>query len=188
MSTQYHIYGNGGSGPINYGSPIATVSGTTWSSSALSVGLWKFGVRAFDSVSTLEEKNVDACVTINVSSSGTDITQLPPAPLFLTAVPKANGSIRVSWLGRAEGYHIYAGVGSISYASPVATAGSHATIATITGYADGASVVIGVRGFIAGIGEEQNTNTVTVTAMATGPAAVVGLAGTATAVSGDGRS
>ena len=64
MSTGYHIYSNTGAGdPINYTSPVATITSpatTTWSSSALThPGTWSFGVRAFDTVSGLEERNLD---------------------------------------------------------------------------------------------------------------------------------
>ena len=69
MATAYHIYTNTGAGdPINYASPVATVSALTWTSSALSYpGTWSFGVRAFDTVSGLEEQNLDCSVTMRLA-------------------------------------------------------------------------------------------------------------------------
>src|SRR5262245_56997796 len=56
-ATQYHVYGNAGQGdPINYAVALATVDGLTWTSAPLAhPGTWRFGVRAFDAVSGLEE-------------------------------------------------------------------------------------------------------------------------------------
>jgi len=67
MATQYRIYKNDGAGgPIDYGTVVATVtSGTTYDTAPIATGSdVRFAVRAFDSLSTQEEKNVDAFVRI----------------------------------------------------------------------------------------------------------------------------
>jgi hypothetical protein len=197
VSTGYHIYSNTGAGdPINYASPVATITSpatTTWSSSALThPGTWSFGVRAFDTVSGLEEENLDCSVTIVLDASGQDITNQPPAPVGLRAFATAGGAIRVEWISppttvvqQPQGFHVYFGTGGTpNYASPAATvlfaAATANTFATnLTGLTDGITYTIGVRAYNA-IAEETNTNTVTVTADATGPNAVVSLTAIAT--------
>ena len=95
----YNVYSNTGiADPINYNSPIATVSVLTWTSSPLAFpGIWRFGVRAFDPVTMLEEENLDCAVTIILDASGIDITNRPKAPTALRAFPRAGGTIRVEW-------------------------------------------------------------------------------------------
>jgi Fibronectin type III domain len=197
MSTGYHIYSNTGArDPINYTSPVATIGSpatTTWSSSALThPGTWSFGVRAFDTVSGLEEENLDCSVTIVLDASGQDITNQPPAPVGLRAFATAGGAIRVEWISpptsavqQPQGFFIYFGTGGTpNYASPAATvlftAATANTFATnLAGLTDGTTYTIGVRAYNA-TAEEANTNTVTVTADATGPTAVVSLTAVAT--------
>ncbi len=61
MATAYHVYANtGGGDPIDYSSVVDTTATLTYPTSALSYpGTWSFGVRAFDTVSGLEEQNLD---------------------------------------------------------------------------------------------------------------------------------
>jgi hypothetical protein len=194
MATSYQIYSNTGAGdPINYAAPAATTSELTWTSSALAhPGTWSFGVRAFDTVSGLQEQNVDCAVTIVLDASGNDITDRPVPPSGLRAFALAGGSIRAEWYypptvgaKAPAGFHVYNGTGSLTYGTPTATvlyatgiANSFA--ANMSGFTDGTTYTIGVRAFNA-VAEEPNTNTVTVTAIATGPAPVDGLTGVATA-------
>ena len=79
MSIAYHIYGNTGAGdPIDYSSPLATSSDLNWTAGPLSFpGIWSLTVRAFDSVSGLEEQNVDCTISIILDSNGNDITYSP---------------------------------------------------------------------------------------------------------------
>lgn len=80
----YNIYSNAGSGPINYNSPIATVTGTTYTTAILAYpDDWKFGVRAFDAYG--EEQNVDCMIDIILNSSGFDITNRPDPVIGLRA-------------------------------------------------------------------------------------------------------
>ena len=194
MSIEYHVYGNSGAGdPIDYSSAIATSSGLSWTSGALTFpGTWSFSVRAYDTVSGLEDQNLDCAISITLDSNGNDITARPLPPLALRAFAQAAGSIRVEWYypqsagpTAPTGFNVYTGTGgSPDYESPAATVAFSAGIANtfvsdLTGFIDGMVYTIGVRAFNA-TAEESNTNTVSVTADATGPAAVVALTATAT--------
>ena len=190
---EYQIFANTGIGdPINYNLAIATTGLLTWTSSPLAYpGTWKFGVRAFDPVTGLEEENLDAAVTIILDGSGIDITNRPKAPLALRAFPTAGGGIRVEWAYNTinpspvpTGFHVYIGTGGMpSYGSPAATVSFQAAIAgtfvaNLSGLTGGTAYTIGVRAYNA-TAEEPNTNTVTVTAITTGPSAVISLTATA---------
>jgi hypothetical protein len=197
VSTGYHIYSNTGAGdPINYASPVATITSpatTTWLSSALThPGTWSFGVRAFDTVSGLEEENLDCSVTIALDASGQDITNQPPAPVGLRAFATAGGAIRVEWTSpptstakTPTSFLVYFGTnGAPDYASPVATVLYSTSIANVFTYnsatlTSNVAYTIGVRAANA-TATETNTNTVTVTAVSVGPTAVVGLTAVAT--------
>lgn len=189
MSTSYHIYGNAGSGPVNYGSVVATTASLTWTSSALAFpDTWKFAVRAWDTVSSLEESNIDALVTVQLDGTGVDVSGMPTAPLGLAAHARAAGTIRVDWTqprSGPTGFHVYQGTGGTpSYVSPVATVpyGSGLTVYTalISGLTGGTAYTFGVRAYNA-TGEEANTATATATAVTAVTATVTGLVGSAIA-------
>jgi hypothetical protein len=197
MSIEYHVYGNTGAGdPIDYSSPLATSSDLSWTSGSLTFpGTWSFSVRAYDTVSSLEEQNLDCAISIVLDSNGNDITNRPLPPTAIRAFALAAGSIRVEWyyppsagLNAPTGFNVYTGTGgSPSYGSPAAAVAFSTGIAntfasTLSGFTDGTTYTIGVRAYNA-TAEESNTNTVNVTADATGPAAVVSLTGTATSTS-----
>lgn len=122
----YHIYANTGVGdPINYQSPIGTTSLLTFTTAPLIYpGIWSFGVRAFDLNG--EEQNLEASLTIVLSATGTDITNLPAAPIGLTAFATAGGGIRSQWTYPAisapaktpTGFHVYVGLASGPLCSP----------------------------------------------------------------------
>ena len=189
----YHVYANTGAGdPINYSLAIDTTSGLTYTASPLSYpGTWSFGVRAFYVISGLEEQNLDCCVTIILDANGDDVTNRPPPTTVLRAFPLAGGAIRAEWIypptygpKTPTGFHVYTGVGALSYATPTATVAwgtgiANSFVTNMTGFTDGTTYTVGVRAFNA-TAEETNTNTVTVTAIATGPAPVDGLVGFAT--------
>ena len=149
-------------------------------------------MRAFDTVSGLEEENLDCSVSVTLSTSGEDVTNQPLPAVGIRAFPMSGGSVRVEWpypvVDRARvptGFNIYIGTGRTpNYSSPAATVLFEVGIANsfvcnLTGLSDGTTYTIGVRAFSA-IAEESNTNTVTVTADATGPSPVVQLTGIAT--------
>jgi hypothetical protein len=192
--TIYHVYANSGIGdPINYRSPIASLTTPGFQTSALShPGTWSFGVRAFDQGSGLEEQNLDCGVTLILDSSGNDITNQPPPPLAIRAYAKAGGAIQVEWtyplstpLSTPTGFHVYIGAGTTpNYTTPAATVpynrmAANTFVQVISGLGDGVSYSVGVRAYNA-VSEESNTNVVSVTAVATGPAAVDLFTGIAT--------
>ena len=155
-------------------------------------GTWSFGVRAFDTVSGLEEANLDCAITIELDASGNDITNQPQPPAALRALAMAGGAIRVEWRyppttgpRTPSGFHIYIGAsGAPNYTVPATTIGyasgiSNTFVANLSGLTDSVTYKIGVRAYNA-TAEEANTNTVTVAADSTGPSAVVGLTGIAT--------
>jgi hypothetical protein len=89
---RYQVYGNTGSptanDPINYTTPLAAVDALSWVTPPLSYpGDWRLGVRAYDSVTGLEELNLDAAVEIILDSAGNDISNRPLAPIGLRAFP-----------------------------------------------------------------------------------------------------
>lgn len=193
VGLQYNIYWNSGSGPIDYSTPLATVSGLTYATAALSASSdYKFGVRAYSTTNGLEEKNLDAFVEIVLDASFVDVTTVPKAPAGLRAFALSGGSVRVEWTypsvdhSTVTGFHVYSGTGGTpSYVTPVATVletaglwGTYGT--TLTGLSDGTVYTIGVRSYN-GTGEETNTATVNVTADSTAPSVVDSLAGVATA-------
>jgi hypothetical protein len=195
--TQYHVYANtGAADPINYSSPIATVNGLSWTISALSYpGTWSFGVRAFDTLSGLEEQNLDCAVTIVLDSTGNDISDQPSPPKGTRAFALAGGAIRVEWTypmmnnaNQPTGFYVYIGTGgSPNYAAPAATVPFASSIAktfvaNLAGLTDSITSSIGVRAFNSTT-IEGNTSTVSVTANAVGPAAVADLTAIATASS-----
>jgi hypothetical protein len=198
MSKSYHVYGNGGAGgPVDYTTVLHTTASLSWSPSALAHGSsWIFAVRAFDTVSGLEEKNVDARVPIAINGSGADITNLPLAPQLVSAWPIKGGGIRLAWKhplsaarlkSKPTGFHVYASTGgTLSYATPAATVGysprggGFSAVLSPGAITAGSAGLVGVRAFNS-FGEETNTTTVAITPDATAPSAVVGLAGVATA-------
>lgn len=161
MPTEYRIYGNGGSGgPVDYTTPLATVSALTWTSPTLSSPSdWTFAVRARDSASGLEEENVDARARVVIDSGGIDRSNAPAAPQAISATPEAGGMVRVRWahvrgaMAAATGFSVYANPGtSVNYAlPPVATiSGTYSQVeadlqAAVAGLADGVQHAVGVR-------------------------------------------
>jgi hypothetical protein len=190
----YHVYANTGAGdPINYNSIIDTTAGLTYTTAPLSYpGTWSFGVRAFYVISGLEEKNLDCYVTFILDANGRDVTNRPAPPTAVRAFPLAGGTVRAEWIypptkgpKTPTGFHIYTGVGTLSYTTPTATVAwgtgvANSFVANMSGFSDGVTYTVGVRAFNA-VAEETNTNVVTVTAIASGPAPVDDLVGVATA-------
>jgi hypothetical protein len=178
---------------VDYSSPIATVSGLTYSPSALAhPGDYSFGHRAYDNVLLLEESNVDAVIRLILDASGVDITNRPAPPVGITIEQLAGAKLRVRWLnnklaagGKPTGFHVYKGTPTISYGSPAGTV-NYADVRDfhfdLTGLTNGATYQVGVRAFNA-TAEEPNTTVASAVAVSTGPTAVDSLAVSATFVS-----
>jgi hypothetical protein len=193
----YYIYSNtGANDPINYTTPIATITGfntLTWTSSPLAFpGYWKFAIRAFNQHGI--EQNLNCEIDLILDSSGNDITNLPSAPTGLRAFPLKAAAIRVefAFLPTARtklptGFHVYTGTGGVpSYTTPAATIPytvglSNSFTTTLTGLVDDTTYSIGVRAFNS-VSEEKNTVFVNCTADAVGPLAVIGLTGSAVSI------
>jgi hypothetical protein len=131
MAIVYQIYSNGGSGgPVDYSNPIATVTGTSYSTGPLSVSsAYCFAVRAMDTTTGLLETNTQANVWLRLDASGNDIGQIPSAPFAQVARATSGGGCLIVWsyLGTARAiapaaFLIYLTPGSTpNLTSPVAT-------------------------------------------------------------------
>lgn len=118
MSISYRIFaGNTAGGPIDYSTVVATVSGLTWTGTALPApSQTRYGVRAYDTVAALDDGNTDAAVLILINGAGADVTNQPKAPQAATATPAAGGTVNLTWLypytdaaTRPTGFHVYQG-------------------------------------------------------------------------------
>jgi hypothetical protein len=99
MAIVYNIYANdGGGGPVNYTTPIATTSSLSYVTGMLHAGSdTTFAVRAEDTASNLEEANTDTCVRVALDANGNDIGGRPNAPHALALSTAAGGGCLVSW-------------------------------------------------------------------------------------------
>ena len=190
--THYHVYANAGDGgPIDYSTPVATVDGLEWATPVLDApGQHRFGVRAFGSISGLEEENVDAAVLIVLNDDGDDVTNRPAPPFGLRLRSESGGVVVAEWshpggvgANRPTGFHVYTGDPEPSYAAPALTVSAKAVFgafsARLTGLTDG-PLAVAVRAFNA-TAEEDNDNFITVVVDGTPPDPVDGLTATATA-------
>ncbi len=188
MSIAYHIYvGSSSGGPVNYAAPVAIVSALTWTSAPLAFGSdTTFAVRAYDTATLLEDRNIDARMRVVTGPAGEDHTGLPNAPSLLAVSPAVAGSMFVSWRyngggqgARPTGFRVYAGTPAVGYVTPVATVAYRDDRtpyrATLTGLADATQYAFAVRSYNAS-GEESNVAVVTATARVAGPDPVQSLA------------
>ena len=99
MATAYNVYGNDlAGGPVDYSAPIATVSGPPWVGSPLPFDSdATYAVRAVDTATGLEERNVEARFRVLTGPAGEDLTGLPAPPAGVTAAAAAAGGARVRW-------------------------------------------------------------------------------------------
>lgn len=188
MSITYHVYaGNSTGGPVDYTTIVTTTSSLSAAMSALPLSSQtRFAVRAYDTVSGLEEQNLDAQVLIVVDGSGNDVTSVP-APVAVPSVRAgAAASLVVTWFHPGlpiapTGFRVYLGTPTPSYGSPAATVagvpGQTTYLATLTGLTDGTTYGVTVRAYNAS-GEEQSIVVVTAAAVSTPPANVAGLTAT----------
>jgi len=195
MAIQYHVYENDGAGgPIDYSTPVATVSGLSWLSGTLAAGSdTSWGVRAYDTVSGLEEANLTATARVRLDAGGNDVTAVPNAPRAITTRAGAAGTAIVEWVYVAAGesaaptgFRVWLTAGgTVNYAvSPAATVSAvgngpiRTYSTTLSGLTDGATYSIGVRAYNA-TGEEPNETKATVVGSTVPPSNVTGLAGSA---------
>lgn len=191
MAVEYHIYRNDGlGGPVDYSSAIATVNGLSYATAPIPAGSdVRFAVRAFDTVSGLEDRNTDAAVRIVTDGAGIDRTGTPASPTGLTATATAGGTAKVEWgqppstrENAPSTFNVWmtASPGPINHAAtpdattPFVGAGNYH--ATLTGLADGVSYLVAVRAVNAN-GSDGNVATVVVVGSTVGPDAVQELTG-----------
>ena len=105
MAIVYQVFSNDGlGGPIDYTTPIATVSGTSYTIGALAPsGDYRFGVRAKDTATGLAEANTQASVRIALDATGRDVGLVPNVPFATVARPTSNGGCLVAWSYFAAG-------------------------------------------------------------------------------------
>ena len=185
----YRIYSNGGSGAIDYTTPIDSTTGTSWTYDMTGLtGHYKFGIRAYDA-SALEELNMDVWQSIVVDSG--DLAMPPNAPSGLAGIAIADAKVRLSWrynrtipqdqLGTCSEFRVYYdnATGTMDYVTAIGTVsldGRFITFdtASLTG---GLTYKFGVRSATADGVEENNTVTVSVEADSTPPSAPESLSG-----------
>jgi hypothetical protein len=159
MSISYNIYANDGQGgDVNYNAPIATTASQSHVIPQLGFPSDNtFAVRAFDTISGIEEANSDARVRIVIDPSGNDVTARPNAVFGLSAKATAGGTCWVAWGYNTTGqgappslFNVFrTGVGPSSPASPPATVSYLPNVAgygcTLSGLASNTSYSIVVQ-------------------------------------------
>jgi hypothetical protein len=185
VATQYKIYSNNlAGGPVDYATPIGTTASLTFATAAVPHGSdATFAVRAYDTVSGLEERNTDRRVRVVTDAAGIDITARPNAPSGLHARPGVGGTAEVAWSynplnqgGAPTGFKVWVQAGvTINYATaPSATvayaASARAYAVTVAGLSDGVAYAVAVRAYNA-LAADPNTVIVPVVGKASGPAA-----------------
>lgn len=185
----YRIYKNDGQGgAIDYSTPVAETTAATWTSGPLNApGSYRFGVRARDETSGLEEANIDAAAALILNAQAGDATRTPPAPVGLRAIPLAGGRVRLEWATpvsssdrRPFRFNIYMSPGAItSYAVPTATTPAASArngfcFIELGGLADGVAFEAVIRS-ANDAGEESNVSAVRFTADSSAPDGVDGL-------------
>ena len=128
MAIRYHVYSNDlAGGPVDYGTPVADVATPGYVSAPLPFGSdATFAVRAYDDVTGLEEKNIQARVNVVTGPAGEDLSDRPSPVPYVAAYGRTEGVVFVAWPAAPfgpppDGYRVYAGTPAVSYASPVAT-------------------------------------------------------------------
>lgn len=195
MALRYRVYSNGGSGPIDYSTPLQDSPSTVFSYATLPPGDWLFGVRTYDDVSGIEEKNTDAVLGVAIGADFLDRSAVPNSPIGLTARATAGGGLKIDFMyvgtgqrGAPTEYRAWIwAAGSVDWTLPpsavLATTFGPGDVRsrhsmTLSGLSDGAAYAVGIRAAGAA-GDDGNTATVIVIGKASGPLAVGGLAASA---------
>jgi len=198
----YRIFWNDGAGgPVDYSVPVATVAGPPWSGPPLAPGTrTRFGVRAFDTVTGLDDGGRAAEAEVDLSAQGVDVTGTPSRAFSATARPGPTGTILASWAhapgGRPipAGFRVWATPGvsvdftsapAITLAFSPAGYGGRAGWFSVTlpGLTPGAGYAVGIRAYN-GSGDDGGSVQATATATASPPGPVGGLSASATSIPG----
>jgi len=172
MTIAYHVYGNrGDGGPVDLSSPLLTTTDLSCVIGPLGLSTDNtFLVRAFDTVTGLEEANTMATVRVSIGSDGVENTGLPNAPQALTLSAITGGGCLVGWVyapmfgkGLPAGFRVYLSTGSsIDYGTVTATipyvAGQLGYSCLVPGPLEPATYQVSVRSFNT-VGTEGNNVT-----------------------------
>ncbi len=148
----------GGSGTIDYGTPLANTTATSYKTDALDDGTYKFGVRAVDSAGN-EDTNT-TFITVTIATYPLAVTDL--AYTFNNTTKKVTLTWTASTSSDIANYRIYSNSGSgyISYDTIVATV-AHPTATWTSGAITTAGTWnYGVRAVDSGGLEELNSDVV----------------------------
>ena len=176
MAIVYQVFSNGGSGgPVDYSTPIATVSGTSYTTGALAApGVYRFAVRAKDTATGLADANTQATVRVALDASGVDVGGVPNPPFAAVARPTAGGGCLVAWTYFAAGQ-----------AAPPANFLVYLTAGTTPALTTPAATVPyrpGASGYSCQLGGLADATTYTVAIVSVGATAIASDAATATVV------
>jgi hypothetical protein len=190
VAIEYRVYSNGGSGgPVDYSTVLATTASLSITMPALATTTdTTFAVRAFDTISGLDDMNRDALARVIVDASGRDVTAVPNPVMGLSARPAGVGSILVEFahmvggLARPTGFHVWATVGIvvdysaspalvIAYPAGSPPQGYRPLTGTVAGLAGGTGYAVGVRAYNTA-GDDGTTDPVLVTPASAAPLAV----------------
>lgn len=175
MVTRYNIYsGDNSGGPVNYAAPVATVDTPTWQTAALPVpSRTRFGVRAVDDITKLEEHNIDCVYEVTINDQGINVSERPPAPIGLQVEARGTDGVLIRWtylyrppLPDPDSFVLRVQMGTMDFNLPgvlVApfASGQSQYQATVAGLDSGASYAVSVRSAL-GPAEDSNTAVLTV--------------------------
>lgn len=204
MAVVTRIYWNGGSGPVDYSTPLASVTGTSYVHAVPASADAVFAARRYDTVSGLEERNVDARWRVRTGPAGEDLTAVPGPAAGLSAYRGPAGTVVVRWgyphvakrisggtgltdlMGRGPlptGFRVYGAVTPLTLpATPAAVVAFVAGVETyqtlLTGFPAGAVVEVCVKPYN-GVGESPAEPRARAAVSAGPPAAVVPVASAA---------
>lgn len=194
----YFIYSNGGSGPIDYSTAVASVAapaaGHTWTDAAVA-GDWQIAVRAFDG--TFLEDNVSEFYSFELGGAPLVLRSPKPAtPYDLLVTPIAGGALEIAVkynptsedaVGSVINLYYDSGSGTIDFSSIFATIaipghdlarpGVYDLSFTTAFLADGVAYLFAAKAAAASSLESAASETASAVADATPPADVYTLAG-----------
>ena len=186
LDLAYHLYGNVGTGgPVDYATPLATVTVPTWTTFPLFPSSdYTFAVRAFDASTGYEERNVTARVRIVTGPAGEDLTAMPHTAPPFSVKPTSGTTAAVKFKPFPEPlgapptteYRAYVGTPAVSYTSPAGTipwvANQPFYTIPLAGLTPGTVYQCVLRAANA-VGAEANTRAVSFTTPASAPGAPV---------------
>ncbi len=123
MTTAYRVYWNQGTGgPVVESVPMATVAAPPYTTGPLGTSTDNtFVVRAYDTVTGLEQVGNETRVRVLIGADGTDQSGLPNTPHALILSAAAAGGARLNWAyapadgwGTPTGFNVYLSTGEVT--------------------------------------------------------------------------